>query len=36
MLNVQDFLEIFQGSGIEMMEDNPTSADPLSYTMDPG
>ena len=28
----QDFLQLFQGSGIDKMEDNLTSADPLSYT----
>ena len=26
------FLQVFQGSGIGKMEDNLTSADPLSYT----
>ena len=26
----QDFWQVFQGSGIEQMEDNLTSADPLS------
>ena len=31
-VNIQDFLQVFQGSGIEKMEDNLTSADPLSYT----
>ena len=29
---MQDFLQVFQGSGIGKMEDNLTSADPLSYT----
>ena len=28
----QDFLQVFPGSGIGKMEDNLTSADPLSYT----
>ena len=32
MVNIQDFLQVFQGSGIGKMEDNITSADPLSYT----
>ena len=32
MVNIQDFLQVFQGSGIGKMEDNLTSADPLSYT----
>ena len=27
---IQDFLQVFQGSGIEKMEDNQTSVDPLS------
>ena len=31
-VNIQDFLQVFQGSGIGKMEDNLTSADPLSYT----
>ena len=31
-VNKQDFLQVFQGSGIGKMEDNLTSADPLSYT----
>ena len=31
-VNKQDFLQVFQGSRIEKMEDNLTSADPLSYT----
>ena len=31
-VNIQDFLLVFQGSGIGKMEDNLTSADPLSYT----
>ena len=30
-VNQQDFLQVFQGSGIGKMEDNLTSADPLSY-----
>ena len=30
--NKQDFLQVFQGSGIGKMEDNLTSADSLSYT----
>ena len=29
-LNQQDFLPVLKGSGIEKMEDNLTSADPLS------
>ena len=32
MVNIQDILQVFQGSGIGNMEDNLTSADPLSYT----
>ena len=32
MVNKQDFLQVFQGSGIGKIEDNLTSADPLSYT----
>ena len=31
-VNIQDFLQVFQGSGIGKMEDNLTSADSLSYT----
>ena len=31
-VNKQDFLQVFQGSGIEKIEDNLTRADPLSYT----
>ena len=31
-VNIQDFLQVFQVSGIGKMEDNLTSADPLSYT----
>ena len=31
-INKQDFLQVFQGSRIGKMEDNLTSADPLSYT----
>ena len=31
-VNKQDFLQVFQGSGIRMMEDNLTSVNPLSYT----
>ena len=31
-LNKQDFLQVFQGSGIGKIEDNLTSDDPLSYT----
>ena len=31
-VNIQDFLQVFQGSGIGKTEDNLTSADPLSYT----
>ena len=30
--NKQDFLQVFQGSGIGEIEDNLTSADPPSYT----
>ena len=30
-VNKQDFLQVFQGSGIGKIEDNLTSADPLSY-----
>ena len=29
---MQDFLQVSQGGGIGKMEDNLTSADPLSYT----
>ena len=32
MVNKQDFLQVFQGSGIGKIEDNLTSDDPLSYT----
>ena len=32
LVNIQDFSQVFQGSGIGKMEDNLTSADPLSYT----
>ena len=32
IVNIQDFLQVFQGSGIGKMEDNLTSTDPLSYT----
>ena len=32
MVNKQDFLHVFQGSGIGKIGDNLTSADPLSYT----
>ena len=38
-VNIQDFLQVFQDSGIGKMEDNFTSADPLSlynYDNDPG
>ena len=31
-VNDQDFLQVFQGSGMGKIEDNLTSADPLSYT----
>ena len=31
-VNIQDFLQVFQGSGIGKMEDNLTSPDLLSYT----
>ena len=31
-VNKQDFLQVLNGSGIEKMEDNLTSADQLSYT----
>ena len=31
-VNKQDFLQVIQGSAIGKMEDNLTSADPLSYT----
>ena len=31
-VNKQDFLQVFQGSGIGKIEDNIRSADPLSYT----
>ena len=31
MVNKQDFLQVFQGSGIGKREDNLTSAVPLSY-----
>ena len=31
-VKIQDFLQVFQGGGKEKMEDNSTSADPLSYT----
>ena len=31
-VNIQDFLQVFQVSGIGKIEDNLTSADPLSYT----
>ena len=31
-INKQDFFQVFQGSGIGNIEDNLTSADPLSYT----
>ena len=31
-VNKQDFLQVFQGSGIGKIEDNLTSADLLSYT----
>ena len=31
MVNIQDFLQVFQGSGIGTMEDNLTRADSLSY-----
>ena len=31
-VNIQDFLHVFQGSGIGKMEDNLKSVDPLSYT----
>ena len=31
-VNIQDFLHVFKGSGIGKMEDNLTSADPLSYS----
>ena len=31
-VNIEDFLQVFQGSGIGKMEDDLTSADPLSYT----
>ena len=31
-VNIQDFLQVFQGSGIGKIEDNLTSADLLSYT----
>ena len=30
-VNKQDFLQVFQGSGIGKIEDNLTSANPLSY-----
>ena len=30
-VNKQNFLQVFQGNGIGNMEDNLTSADPLSY-----
>ena len=29
---IQDFLQVFQGMDIGKIEDNLTSADPLSYT----
>ena len=32
MVNIQDLLQVFQESGIGKMEDNLTSADPLSYS----
>ena len=32
LVNKQDFLQVFQGSEIEKIEDNLTSVDPLSYT----
>ena len=32
LVNKQDFLQVFQGSGIGKLEDSLTSADPLSYT----
>ena len=32
-VNKQDFLQVFQGSGIGKIEDNLRSADPLSYTI---
>ena len=31
-VNKQDFFQVFQSSGIGKMEDNLTSADPLSFT----
>ena len=31
-VNIQDVLQVFKGCGIGKMEDNLTSADPLSYT----
>ena len=31
-VNIQDVLQVFQGSGIGKMEDNLTSADPPSFT----
>ena len=31
LVNKQDFLQVFQGSGIGKIEDNLRSADPLSY-----
>ena len=31
-VNIQDFLQVFQGSRIGKILDNLTSADPLSYT----
>ena len=34
-VNIQDFLQVFQGSEIGKMEDNLTSADPLIQLMDP-
>ena len=35
-VNIQDFLQVFQGSGIRKMEDDLTSADPyLIQLMDP-
>ena len=39
-VNKQDFLQVFQGSGLGKIEDNLTSADPLTilynYNNDPG
>ena len=35
-VNIQDFLQVFQGSGIGKIDDNLTSADPPTTIMIPG